>query len=73
MVGCSAPMWLARGDHAPLVRDWLAYHRQIGFDKFVVYDLDGSLSDAVAPFQEEGFVEYVRDWPERLSPGACGD
>eukprot|EP00928_Gymnodinium_smaydae_P017687 TRINITY_DN16768_c0_g2_i2.p1 TRINITY_DN16768_c0_g2~~TRINITY_DN16768_c0_g2_i2.p1 ORF type:complete len:830 (+),score=100.44 TRINITY_DN16768_c0_g2_i2:27-2492(+) len=73
VVGCSAPMWLAQPEkHGDLVRQWLAYHQLIGFDRFVVYDLDGSLAEAVEPFVQNGFVEYIDRWPERLSPGACG-
>lgn len=71
LVGCSAPMWLAQSVHGHLVQQWLAYHRLIGFEKFVIYDLDGSLSEAVAPFVSEKFVIYIRWWPHKLSPGAC--
>lgn len=70
-VGCSAPMWLRSPAQAHLVREWLAYHRRVGFDRFVVYDLDGSVAEAVEPFVREGFVIYVDRWPGRLSPGAC--
>ncbi|CAK0890437.1 unnamed protein product, partial [Prorocentrum cordatum] len=64
-------MWLTSPEHAELVRQWLEYHRLVGFDRFVVYDLDGSLAEAVAPFVRDGFVIYVPRWPEELSPGAC--
>lgn len=68
VVGCSSPLWLSRPADGGLVRQWLAYHRVIGFDHFFVYDLDGTLAVAVRPFVEAGFVTYVSRWPKRLSP-----
>ncbi|CAE8638951.1 unnamed protein product, partial [Polarella glacialis] len=73
VAGCSQPMYLKRPEHAGLVRQWLAYHQQIGFGRFIIYDVDGSLESAVRPFVTSGFVEYIPRWPQRLSPGLCDD
>ena len=49
------------------LHDWLEYHRHIGIDNFMVYDIDGSFSSGLEQFVQNGFVSYLRLWADRLS------
>jgi hypothetical protein len=55
-------------DEARYLREWVAFHRLVGVDRFYLYD-NRSTDDyleALAPYLADGTVE-VRDW--RLYPG----
>src|SRR5919108_2259457 len=55
-------------DEAPYLREWVAFHRLVGVEKFYLYN-NRSTDDhlgALGPYLEDGTVE-VRDWP--LYPG----
>jgi hypothetical protein len=55
-------------DEARYLREWVAFHRLVGVDRFYLYNnrsTDDHL-EALAPYLEDGTVE-VRDW--RLYPG----
>jgi glycosyl transferase family 92 len=55
-------------DEAPYLREWVAFHRLVGVDRFYLYNnrsSDGHL-EALAPYLDSGVVE-LRDWP--LYPG----
>jgi hypothetical protein len=55
-------------DEAPNLREWVAFHRVVGVERFFLYNNDSTDAhlDALGPFIEEGLVT-VRDWP--LFPG----
>jgi hypothetical protein len=51
-------------DEAPYLREWVAFHRLVGVDRFFLYNnrsID-SHEEALAPFVEDGSV-LVHDWP----------
>jgi hypothetical protein len=55
-------------DEAPYLREWIAFHRLVGVERFYLYN-NRSRDDhlgALAPYLEEGIAE-TRDWP--LFPG----
>lgn len=47
-----------------MVHEWLAYHRMIGFHKFMIYDLFGDFMKPLQPWVDIGFVEHIT----RLAP-----
>ncbi|MCB1119892.1 MAG: glycosyltransferase family 92 protein, partial [Chlamydiia bacterium] len=50
-------------DEAPYFKEWIEYHRLIGFDHFIVYD-DNSADnymEVLQPYIDQGLVEVV-DW-----------
>jgi hypothetical protein len=51
-------------DEAPYLREWVAFHRLVGVDRFLLYNNRSvdSHEDALAPFLEDGTV-LVHDWP----------
>jgi glycosyl transferase family 92 len=55
-------------DEAPYLREWVAFHRLVGVDRFYLYNNRSSddHQEALAPYLEDGTVE-VLDW--RLYPG----
>ena len=55
-------------DEAPYLREWVAFHRLVGVDRFYLYNNRSSDDhlEALAPYLEDGTVE-LRDW--RLYPG----
>lgn len=55
-------------DEAPYLREWVAFHRLVGVERFFLYNNRSSDEhlEALAPYVEDGTVE-VRDW--RLYPG----
>ena len=59
-------------DEGRFLPEWIAYHQELGVEKFFVYDngsTDGTAS-VLGPFISEGSVELV-DWPHRpVSPSA---
>jgi hypothetical protein len=53
-------------DETPYLREWIAFHRLVGVEKFFLYD-NGNTDDhleALAPFLEDGTV-VLHEWPER--------
>jgi hypothetical protein len=55
-------------NEARYLREWIAFHRLVGVDRFFLYDNTSTDADreALAPFVESG-VAVVHDWPH--SPG----
>ena len=55
-------------DEAPYLREWVAFHRVAGVERFYLYDnrSEDRHREALAPYVAEGTVEAV-DWP--LFPG----
>ena len=52
-------------DEAPYLREWIEFHRIVGFDRFYLYQ-NGSDDDwqfILQPYVEDGMVE-VTDWPK---------
>jgi hypothetical protein len=52
-------------DEAPYLREWVAFHRVVGVERFFLYN-NRSVDDhraALAPFVADGSVE-VTDWPD---------
>ena len=49
----------------PYLREWVAFHRLMGVERFFLYDnrSDDEHRDALAPYLEDGTVE-LREWPE---------
>jgi hypothetical protein len=49
-------------NEAPYVAEWMAYHRILGFDHFILYDINSTdgLEAAVAPFAARNWVSIVR-------------
>lgn len=51
-------------NEAPYLREWIEFHRLVGFERFYLYD-NGSIDEhleMVAPYVEEGLVE-LEEWP----------
>jgi glycosyl transferase family 92 len=53
-------------DEAPFLLEWLAFHRMIGVDLFVLYD-NGSSDGGAAVIRRSNFARNVTliDWPDR--------
>ncbi|CAE7246742.1 slc25a42 [Symbiodinium sp. CCMP2592] len=67
---CLKP-YLGAGKFSQLLDDWLAYHRLMGADHFIVYDLDGSIEPllskgSAASLHQEGRLTYVRNFSQRM-------
>lgn len=87
VVACTRPL-VGAASHERLLADWLAYHRLLDVDHFIIYDADGS----VAPLLEgsisaegtsgarhvlrelwrDGRLSYVRELPRRLGDRMAG-
>jgi hypothetical protein len=53
-------------DETPYLREWIAFHRIVGVERFFLYD-NGNTDDhleALAPFLADGTV-VLHEWPER--------
>ena len=57
---CASYKW-----EGPYLREWVAFHRVVGVERFFLYDNDSDDEHlaALAPYAEEGTVE-LRHWPE---------
>jgi FkbM family methyltransferase len=55
-------------DEGPNLDEWVAYHRIVGVDHFVLYD-NGSSDDGPSRLREGNFGEYVTIVPWPLRPG----
>ncbi len=56
---------LAFKNEAPYLREWIEFHRLVGFERFFLYNhasVDGQ-HEALAPYVEDGLVT-VEDWPD---------
>jgi glycosyl transferase family 92 len=53
-------------NEAPYLREWVAFHRLMGVERFYLYDNQSSDDhrEALAPYIEEGIV-VPHDWPEQ--------
>lgn len=51
-------------NEAPYIREWIEYHRLVGFDKFVIYDneSDDNLREVLEHYAGTDLVTYIR-WP----------
>ena len=49
-------------DETPFIREWIAYHHYIGFEKIYIYDNDSSqpIRDIVSDFYDQGIVDTYR-------------
>ncbi len=59
---------------APNLREWVAFHRLVGVERFFLYDnaSDDEHLEALAPFIEDGSVT-VHDWPVFPGQGSAYD
>jgi hypothetical protein len=57
---CAAYRW-----EGPFLREWVAFHRVVGVERFFLYDNDSDDEhlEALAPYVEDGTV-VLRHWPE---------
>jgi len=57
---CASYKW-----EGPYLREWVAFHRVVGVERFFLYDNDSDDEhlEALAPYVEDGTVE-LRHWPE---------
>jgi len=55
-------------DEAPYLREWVAFHRLIGVERFFLYDHESTDThrEELAPFVHDGTV-LIQDWP--VNPG----
>ena len=53
-------------DEAPYLLEWIAFHRMIGVDLFVLYD-NGSTDGGAELVRQSSFAKNVTilDWPDR--------
>lgn len=59
-------------DEAPVLAEWVLFHRLVGVDRFTLYD-NGSADEparVLRPFIEEGWLE-LRPWPVPFKDGAA--
>jgi hypothetical protein len=61
---------LASGEE-PFIEEWIAYHRLIGVDRFLLYDNDPRLPLRALLKRFEGFVTVI-DWPGDPTAGSPG-
>jgi glycosyl transferase family 92 len=66
---CAIYRWEAR-----YLREWVAFHRLVGVDRFFLYDnaSDDEHLEALAPFIDDGSV-VVHDWPVFPGQGSAYD
>lgn len=48
-------------NEGPYIREWIEYHKLVGFTKFYFYDneSDDDTADILKPYIEQGIVEYT--------------
>lgn len=57
-------------DEGPYLREWVAFHRVVGVERFFLYNnrsSDDGHREALAPYIQEGVVE-LHEWPDCLPP-----
>ena len=58
-------------DEGPYLREWVAFHRVVGVERFFLYSNRSSEDghrEALAPYVDEGVVT-LHEWPDCLPPG----
>jgi hypothetical protein len=57
-------------DEAPFLREWIEFHRLVGFERFFLYDNNSTDShrEVLAPYVEDGIAE-VAEWPQFPAQG----
>lgn len=59
-------------DEAPFLKEWIEYHRIVGFDHFYLYNNNSSdnYEDVLEPYIKNGLVTLI-DWPYNHSQMKC--